>query len=218
MRFAPMAVVLGLLLAAKSSAALASPGRFATKGAGDITLSTPRLRLEAAHPNLAPAYGAYLRRNWSRLRPHNPTRPPSWFLLPNIRARLRDARAAAETGAGLHLFLFRQNDHDHPIVGDIQFSRVDRSGTNWAFLGYQLDGSLEGAGYMSEALRAAIGYAFGPFELELIRANYRPTNARSGTLLQHLGFQRVGYTPRYLEIDGAFRGHIHTELHRDAWQ
>jgi ribosomal-protein-alanine N-acetyltransferase len=64
---------------------------------------------------------------------------------------------------------------------------------------------------MREALGAAIDHAFGVLQLHRIEANYRPENERSGALLARLGFERIGYAPRYLFIDGEWRDHVQTQ-------
>ena len=65
---------------------------------------------------------------------------------------------------------------------------------------------------MSEALRAATAWIFGELRLHRIMANYRPENARSGRVLERLGFVREGFAKDYLFIDGAWTDHVLTAL------
>lgn len=60
---------------------------------------------------------------------------------------------------------------------------------------------------MTEALRAAIAYAFGDLELHRLEANIQPGNATSIALLCRLGFRKEGFSPRYLRINGEWRDH-----------
>jgi ribosomal-protein-alanine N-acetyltransferase len=70
---------------------------------------------------------------------------------------------------------------------------------------------------MSEALRAANAYVFGPMRLHRIMANHRPENARSAKLLERLGFVREGLARDYLFIDGAWRDHVLMSLTNPAF-
>ena len=60
---------------------------------------------------------------------------------------------------------------------------------------YSVDGGYEGRGYAAEALAAVLAYAFDVLALDEISAYYHPDNARSGRLLQRLGFRVVAITP-----------------------
>ncbi len=60
---------------------------------------------------------------------------------------------------------------------------------------YTVDGAYEGRGYAGEAVRAVLDYAFDRLELDEVSAYYHPDNARSGRLLERLGFRVVSVTP-----------------------
>ena len=51
------------------------------------------------------------------------------------------------------------------------------------------------------------GLAFVDLSLHRIEANIRPENEPSIRLVRGAGFRKEGYSPRYLEIDGAWRDH-----------
>jgi RimJ/RimL family protein N-acetyltransferase len=57
-------------------------------------------------------------------------------------------------------------------------------------IGYALASAFQGRGHASEALRLAIGYAFGALGLARIEADVDPRNEPSWRLLQRLGFRR----------------------------
>ena len=69
---------------------------------------------------------------------------------------------------------------------------------------------------MTEALRAAIGYAFGDLGLHRLKANIQPENIASIALVRRLGFQREGFSPRYLRINGEWRDHERWALLSDT--
>jgi ribosomal-protein-alanine N-acetyltransferase len=65
---------------------------------------------------------------------------------------------------------------------------------------------------VTEALGAALGFIFDAYRLHRVMASYRPDNARSGRLLENLGFEREGLAKAYLKIDGQWADHVLTSL------
>ena len=65
---------------------------------------------------------------------------------------------------------------------------------------------------MHEALTALIPIAARQLELQRIRACYLPHNARSGRLLQRLGFEIEGYAQDMMWVQDRWRDHIMTSL------
>ena len=62
-----------------------------------------------------------------------------------------------------------------------------------AELGYGLAPAAWGHGYMTEALSALLGFAFGPLGLNRIEADIDPGNEASARALARLGFVQEGY-------------------------
>jgi ribosomal-protein-alanine N-acetyltransferase len=62
-------------------------------------------------------------------------------------------------------------------------------------------------GLMTEALRAAVAYAFSELGLHRVEANIQPGNTASTALVRRLGFKQEGLSPRYLRINGEWRDH-----------
>ncbi len=61
-----------------------------------------------------------------------------------------------------------------------------------AEVGYILGRAYWGQGFMGEALRAILDWAFGPLGLHRVEADTDPRNAASVRLLERLGFAREG--------------------------
>ena len=70
---------------------------------------------------------------------------------------------------------------------------------------------------MREALEATVEHVFAVLKLHRIQANYVPHNARSGRLLERLGFVNEGLAKDYLFIDGAWRDHVLTARFNPAF-
>src|SRR5512138_3217665 len=72
----------------------------------------------------------------------------------------------------------RRNE-DGAVMGSIEVSQIARGILQSAYLGYQIGRPYEGQGYMSEAMKLIIDFAFGPLRLHRLEANIQPTNAPS---------------------------------------
>lgn len=101
------------------------------------------------------------------------------------------------------------------LVGYVSVGNVVRGAFQSATLGYAAFCGHEGRGLMAEGLRAVVDLAFDVLELHRVEANIQPGNARSLALVQRLGFEREGYSPRLLFIDGDWRDHERWALRTD---
>jgi ribosomal-protein-alanine N-acetyltransferase len=184
-------------------------------GRADVAvIETPRLTLTLPGPTAAAAVVDYYTRNRSHLAPWEPARPDGFYEVAHWRRRLAADRVEFREGRSMRLFLLTKDRRR--VLGNAHFTDIVRGPLQACVLGYGLDRTLEGQGYMSEALRAAVGYVFDELGLHRIMANYRPTNERSGRLLRRLGFVVEGYARDYLLIDGEWRDHVLTSLCRPS--
>jgi ribosomal-protein-alanine N-acetyltransferase len=92
-------------------------------------------------------------------------------------------------------------------MGVVNVSEIVRGHLQSAYLGYYADARHAGRGYMTEALRLAVRYAFRILRLHRLEANIQPGNAASRTLARRCGFRREGFSPRYLKVLGRWRDH-----------
>jgi ribosomal-protein-alanine N-acetyltransferase len=60
---------------------------------------------------------------------------------------------------------------------------------------------------MTAGLAAVVNDAFTSLGLHRLEANIQPDNTPSLNLVRRLGFQREGFSPRYLLVDGQWRDH-----------
>ncbi len=77
-------------------------------------------------------------------------------------------------------------------VGDLCFKGLSEDGA--AEIGYGIDEAYRGRGFASEAVRAALGWAFRRPELTQIEAETDPDNAASQRVLANCGFLPTGET------------------------
>jgi ribosomal-protein-alanine N-acetyltransferase len=175
-------------------------------------LETSRLILTVPTIRDADAVLAYASRNREHLKPWSPPEAPGAYTLEGAQLRTQGMQRDFQAGRGV-AFWFRKKDSPHGrFVGAANLSNVILGAFRACYLGYHLDVGHVGQGYMSEALRAVIRYAFEELELHRIMANFMPENERSGNVLKGLGFTVEGYAREYLFIAGAFRDHVLTAL------
>jgi [ribosomal protein S5]-alanine N-acetyltransferase len=106
---------------------------------------------------------------------------------------------------------------DDAILGAINLSQIFRGGFQNAYLGYYVGERYAGQGYMTEALRLMLRYAFLELKLHRVEANIQPGNVASIALVRRAGFLREGYSRRYLKICGRWRDHERWALIAEDW-
>jgi len=84
-------------------------------------------------------------------------------------------------------------------------------------IGYALGSGHWGQGYASEALEAAIGYAFQGLDLNRIEADIDPRNGASAAVLERLGFRKEGYMPERWFVHGEMADTVNYGLLRRYW-
>jgi [ribosomal protein S5]-alanine N-acetyltransferase len=171
-------------------------------------LVTQRLVLEVPEPDAAPRVIDYFVRNKAHLAPWDPPRPATFLTEAFWKERLAQSRLELLNDQSARFFVSKNG----VVVGAVNFTNIVRGPFQACMLGYSIDGELEGQGYMSEAVRAGLGYAFATLKLHRVMANHIPENVRSARLLKKLGFAVEGYARDYLFIDGAWRDHVLTAL------
>jgi ribosomal-protein-alanine N-acetyltransferase len=107
---------------------------------------------------------------------------------------------------------------DLAIVGFFNLSQIVRRSFCSAYLGYAVGKPYAGEGYMREGLDLVLRRAFGDLRLHRIEANIQPENHASIALARGAGFQREGFSPRYLKIGGRWRDHERWAILADAWR
>lgn len=150
---------------------------------------------------------------WQRVRSRNMDRlktfEPTWMmdaLTQDFFSRRlhRHARDWVEDRAYCFLIFDKQEDR---LIGGINLNHICRGAAQNASLGYWIDETYEGQGYMAEAGRLVIGYAFDTLKLHRINAACLPDNQRSKNLLARLGFEEEGFAKNYFKINGKWRDH-----------
>jgi [ribosomal protein S5]-alanine N-acetyltransferase len=93
------------------------------------------------------------------------------------------------------------------LVGFVNVNNIVRGALRSGYLGYAAFVSHSGRGLMTAGLRAVTEAAFSSLGLHRVEANIQPANHRSIDLVRRLGFEKEGFSRRYLWVDGDWRDH-----------
>lgn len=108
--------------------------------------------------------------------------------------------------------------HDDAILGFFNLSHITRGLHQSAYLGYAVGKPFAGQGYMREGIELVLRHAFLALRLHRLEANIQPGNRASIALARGAGFQREGFSPRYLKIGGRWRDHERWAILADEWR
>jgi len=112
-------------------------------------------------------------------------------------------------------FLIRHSG-DNGICGVVNLNVITYEALCSAYLSYYAVQKYAEKGYMKEGLQQVIDHAFSSMGLHRLEANIQPGNERSVRLVESLGFECEGYSPRYLRINGKWRDHERWALLADG--
>jgi [ribosomal protein S5]-alanine N-acetyltransferase len=122
----------------------------------------------------------------------------------------------SRTLTGPNVGLVAREATSNEVVGVVNVNEIVAGVFQSAYLGYYGMQQFAGKGLMTEALRAAVDYAFDHLGLHRLEANIQPANAASIALARRVGFHKEGFSPRYLRIDGEWRDHERWALLADV--
>lgn len=114
---------------------------------------------------------------------------------------------------GSHLYASLVEKNTKRVIGCVMLFNFDKS-ANSGEVGYVLHKAFWGKGYISEALRVMVAYAFDIMDLHRLSARVVDTNYASAKVLEKNGFKKEGHfrdnyfiEGRY--YDGMYYGLIH---------
>lgn len=139
---------------------------------------------------------------------------PPWDSIDDARAMIdRDIEAMA---SGKRLRLGIELIEDQALIGIctlFDFSEECRS----AEIGYGLNSSTWGNGYMNEALVALLTYGFSELDLNRIEADIDPRNIDSAKSLERIGFKKEGHLRESCIVNGVLTDSALYGLLRSDW-
>lgn len=106
---------------------------------------------------------------------------------------------------------------DGALVGQVNVNQIVRGPFQNGCLGYWIGAPHAGQGYMSEGVRLVVRECFTTLGLHRLEANIIPDNEASLRVIRKCGFRREGFSPRFLQIGGAWRDHERWALTVEDW-
>jgi ribosomal-protein-alanine N-acetyltransferase len=122
-----------------------------------------------------------------------------------FRRRLRQVQREARDDQGYAYFIF--DETTATLLGGLNIGYVRRGVAQAASLGYWMGAPHAGRGLMTDAVLAAVQFAFSTLRLNRLEAACLPSNAASARVLEKVGFRLEGRARRYLKIDGRWQDH-----------
>ncbi|MBW0259206.1 alanine acetyltransferase [Bacillus sp. F2HM] len=143
--------------------------------------------------------------NRSYFQEFTPLVKDDFFTLPRQIERIQRSRQRiAQDESYMHGIFLNETD---ALIGTISLSSVVRGPIEGAWLGYVLDQRQGGNGYMTEAIRLIIDYAFFELNLHRIETGVKPSNKGSIRVLEKTGFENEGLNRKKVKINGVWEDH-----------
>lgn len=158
--------------------------------------------------NLSPEHAeemlSYYKKNENHLKSFEPSRDKNFYTYETQKNILIESYKQFIDGSSLDLGIFKNN----AIIGKLKLSNVVYGVFKSGFLGYSIDESYQGKGYMKEAVNLLCDYAFEDMNLHRLEASTLLDNSKSQSVLRACGFKELGINEKYLYINGEWKDHI----------
>jgi len=178
-----------------------SPGWPAVLTHGDVTVR-PLTRTDAH------AWADARRRSAAWLHPWDATVPPGVTARPStFPVLVRRLRRQARAGVTYPFAIEVQDQGVGRFAGQVTVNNIVRGSAQFASIGYWIDQRYAGRGITPLAVALVIDHCFTTAGLHRIEICIRPENSNSLRVVEKLGIHEIGYAPRFLHIDGAWRDH-----------
>ena len=150
-------------------------------------------------PGAGPASAT--RRGWC---PWDATVPPGGEARPtSFKSLVRRLSKQARQGTTFPFAI----EVDGRFAGQVTVNNIVRGSAMFASVGYWLDQDFAGRGVMPRAVAMVIDHCFITAGLHRVEIAIRPENSNSLRVVEKLEIREIGYAPKYLHIDGAWRDH-----------
>ena len=138
---------------------------------------------------------------------------PMPVVMDEVREKIEEGIASMEACKALLWAIVRKEDKRY--LGDVGYWRIDEE-HGFGEIGYSLHPEHWRKGYMSEALKVLLPYAFQKMGLHRIEANVNVDNVASSSLLVKVGFQKEAhFRENYYYNEQFLDSHIYGLLEKD---
>lgn len=161
----------------------------------------PKLRL--IDEGDAAAILDFYTRNRVHLTPWQPALPEEFYTLAYHEKRLKHYLKCAAAGEDYRFGLFEGKK----MIANINLGAIEYAAFKNGRLGYSVDAEYTGQGVATQNIGHVSTFAFERLGLHRLEANVMPRNAASKRVLDKCGFQKVGLSPKMIQINGVWEDH-----------
>lgn len=173
-------------------------------GVKSLKLHGNNIILEILTPKHSKKLLCYYEKNREYLKPFEPDRGKEFYTLEAQRKIISDEYKGYLNGDSASFGIFKGES----LIGKIRISGIVYGVFKNGYIGYSIDQEEQGKGYMKEAVKLVLRYAFEHMELHRIEAATLPDNIKSQRVLLACGFKEIGKSEKYLFINGKWRDHL----------
>lgn len=171
-----------------------------------MIISGERVYLRFFTPEDADSLLELMVRNRSLFERVVPARKESFYTLEEQAKLIQNWSKAAEEDRRYSFGIFLVETKK--LIGEISLFEISRGPLQKCILGYCLDGEHNGNGFMTEAIRLVLGYAFKNAGFHRIEAGVMPQNVGSMRVLEKVSFEREGLARKNVHINGKWEDHV----------
>ncbi|WP_404451979.1 GNAT family N-acetyltransferase [Virgibacillus necropolis] len=133
------------------------------------------------------------------------TRSSNFYTIEGQLERIKKATENIKQDEDYYLGIFENGENK--LVGTINLFHILRESSQSAVIGYFLDKKYNGKGFMTEATRLIVKFAFDELKLHRIEAGVQPHNIGSIRVLEKSGFHQEGIAKKNTKINGKWEDH-----------
>lgn len=144
-------------------------------------------------------------KNREYLAPFEPLVPDIFYTLSGQEEAMEKVIANHENDQGYSFGIFVQETGE--LIGRIGLSNITRGAWQNCTMGYFVDEDMQGEGYVTEAVKLVLYYAFQELGLHRVEAGAMPRNRGSIRVLEKAGFHYIGLSRKHIKINGEWEDH-----------
>lgn len=106
---------------------------------------------------------------------------------------------------------------DQSLIGIIELLRFNEADSTCSFA-YMLGEDFWGRGYGTEAVKAALGFAFDKLKIAAVCADHFADNPASGAVMRKAGMECIGMIPEKYEKNGLRHNAVEYRITKEQWE
>ena len=149
----------------------------------------------------------FLARNKDFFQPFESLKDDEYYTR-DFQNKLLEAEVRARKSRMSYRFYIKHSKYSDKIIGTVSLSNVLWGSFRSAIIGYKIDESFNGRGYMTKILNVMLNFAFNELNLHRIEALVLPWNKPSIRVLEKNRFELEGISRECLKVDGYWQDHL----------